>query len=31
VDLAEDYIEVVALTRVRVAWQSTRLVWPANF
>ena len=31
VDLSEHYIEVVALTRVRVTWQSTRLVWPANF
>src|ERR1700687_1306922 len=31
VDLAEDYIEVVALTWVRVAWQSARLIWPANF
>src|SRR6267154_1064239 len=31
VDLAEDYIEVVPLTWVRVAWQSARLVWPANF
>src|SRR5437879_4137323 len=31
VDLAEHYIEVVALTRVGVTWQSPGLVRPANF
>src|SRR6266550_544683 len=31
VDLSEHYIEVVALTRVGVTWQSPGLVWPANF
>src|SRR6266480_7099290 len=31
VDLSEHYIEVVALTRVGVAWKSPELVRPANF